>query len=496
MVPLADIVNHAGSSWSEDGSIFVSQGFQKAGILRIPSDGGPPQTAVELGSGEVALALPQILPGGKAVLFVAGRGLDIDKLAINVLTLADRRRKVLVRGGHSPRYLPSSGSASRLGHLVYVNKTTLFAVPFDLERLETRGTAVPVLNDVAYNNPTGVGQFDFSRTGTLVYRRSNGDASATATLQWVYPTDGPSGKLNSKNERLRTKPGIYQSPSLSPDGTRIAMSVTDGGNTDIWVYEPRRDSMTRLTFGGAYYRYPIWSADSQYVVFSSVGQGLFQARADGAGQPQAVMTNKTNLNQIPGSFTPDNKRLAYFEGVGRSQIWTVPLEEQSGHLKAGTPEQFFTSKFSDQAPSFSPDGRWLAYQSDESGANEVYVRPFPPRTLEQGGKQVSNNGGTGPRWSRSGHELIYQSGDQLLSASYTVRGNEFVAEKPRVWVAKLGAAVLFNGASDRNWDLAPEGNRVAVATPLESAEAPKQEHEIVMLLNFFDELRRKVPVGK
>ena len=196
--------------------------------------------------------------------------------------------------------------------------------------------------------------------------------------------------------------------------------------------------------------------------------------------------------QIPWSFTPDGKRLAYFERAGNYQIWTVPLEDQGGRLKAGKPEQFLKSSFDDREPSFSPDGRWLAYQSNESGKNEVYVRAFPPPSSGQGGKwQISNSGGTIPRWSRTGHELMYQSGDQIMAASYTVKGDTFVAEKPRVWIAKLGAA-----AGAARWDLAPDGKRVLVVTPVESAEAPKQEHEIVMLQNFFDELRRKVPVGK
>jgi len=164
------------------------------------------------------------------------------------------------------------------------------------------------------------------------------------------------------------------------------------------------------------------------------------------------------------------------------------VEEQGGQLKAGKPEQFLKSSFADRVPSFSPDGRWLAYHSNESGKNEVYVRAFPPPSSGQGGKwQISNSGGSAPRWSRNGHELVYQSGDQIMVASYTVKGDTFVAEKPRVWIAKLGGT---------QWDLAPDGKRVAVLMPVESAEAPKQEHEVVLLLNFFDELRRRVPTGK
>jgi dipeptidyl aminopeptidase/acylaminoacyl peptidase/predicted Ser/Thr protein kinase len=477
VVPLADISTFSGASWDEEGSILLSEGLGR-GLVRIPSGGGPPETVEGLGKGEIALAYPQLLPGGKAILFVADTALDEDKLTIEVLTLADHRRKFVARGGASARYLATSSGA---GHLVYVNKATLFAIPFDLDKLETHGTAVPVLDDVAYQSQLGTGQFDFSRTGTMVYRRSSGSASAImATLHWVDPT--------GKKEALLAKPGVYADPSLSPDGKRVALTIAEGGSSDVWVYDPQRDAMTRLTFGGWAYLYPIWSPDGQYVVFGRLaGGGIFQTRADGAGQPQALTQSKSV--QAPSGFTPDGKRLAYMEqGGGKVQIWTAPLEDQGGQLKAGNPEQFLKSSFADVVPTFSPDGRWLAYASNESGKYEVYVRAFPLPSSGQGGKwQVSNNGGGIARWSRNGHDLLYRAGDQIMAATYTVKGDAFVPEKPRVWIAKLGGT---------DWDLAPDGKRVVVATPVESPQAPKQEHEVVFLENFFDELRRRAPAGK
>ena len=178
----------------------------------------------------------------------------------------------------------------------------------------------------------------------------------------------------------------------------------------------------------------------------------------------------------------------------------MPLEDQGGQLKAGKPEPFLKSGDNDMNPSFSPDGGWLAYSSDESGKNEVYVRAFPPPSSGRSRKwQISNSGGTVPRWTRSGHELVYRSGDQIMAASYVVNGDTFVADKPRVWIATLGGTPLQvpNSAQQMDWDLAPDGKRVAVLTPLvENAEARTQEHEVVFLENFFDELRRRVPSGK
>ena len=476
VVPLGDI-GSVGASWGQDGSIFVGQ-FAK-GLLRIPDGGGPPETVLGVGVGEQALAAPQILPGGRAILFVADPALDVDKDTIEVLTLADGKRKIVARGGQSPRYLATS---DRTGHLVYVNRATLFAVPFDLDTLEARGTAVPVLDDVAYAGSVGTGHFDVSRTGTLVYRRTGGGAARLTTVQWVDPL--------GKKESLLAKPGLYGNAILSPDGTRVALTVTERGTRyDVWVYDSQRDIMTRLTFDG-FNSSPTWSPDGRYVLFSAISRGIFQARADGASRPQALTPSK--ITQLPKSFMPDGKRLAYVDygsgGERNAQIWTVALEEQGSQWTVGTPEPFLKSSFADQAPSFSPDGRWLAYHSNESGTNEVFVRAFPPPSSGQGGKwQISNSGGTVPRWSRSAHELVYQMGDQIMAARYAVNGDTFVAEKPRVWIAKLGGT---------EWDLAADGKRVVVVTPVASAEAPTQEHQVVFLQNFFDELRRRVPLGK
>ena len=474
VVPLGAINGlFGGASWAEDGSIFVGDGGGK-GPLQLSAAGGAPR--IVLPEGDVYLTQPQLLPGGKAILFAVGiAGTGADTFNIEVLTLADGRRKVLARGGQSPHYLPSSNGT---GHLLYVNRATLFAIPFDLATLETRGTAVPVLDDVAHFQVSGGGQLAVSRSGTVIYRPDIGGVAAMTTVQWLDAA--------GRKAPLRATPGAYQTPRLSPDGKRIALVINDGFNSDVWVYDTQRDAITRLTLGGVN-RNPAWSPDGQYVVFLRIAQGIFQARADGASPPQVLRGSKTD--PYPWSFTPDGKRLAYFEGLGNSQLWTVPLEDQGGALKAGTPELFLKSNFPDRAPSFSPDGRWLAYSSNESGRNEVYVRTFPPPASGQGGKwQVSNNGGERPRWSRTGDELVYQSGDQLMTVRYSVNDTTFVADRPRVWIASLG------GASD--WDLAPDGTRVAAVIPEASTQAPQQEHEIVMLQNFADELRRKAPVGR
>jgi eukaryotic-like serine/threonine-protein kinase len=490
VVPLADMRSFS-SSWGEEGNIIFGTMMGNGlidtvmgnGLMMIPSPGGAPTRVTELASGELAHGYPQFLPGGKAVLFTAYRnpGADVNKASIDVYSLADRRRKTLVRGGANAHYVAASNGS---GYLVYSNKGTLFAIAFDLNRLVTRGTAVTILDGVAYETLGASADFDVSRTGTLVYRKVSGSGSEMTTVQWLDAA--------GKKEPLLAKPGAYRDPALSPDGKRLAVEVSEGSSRDVWVYEQQRDAMTRLTFGG-FYLFPIWRPDGQYVIFSDgAGGGIFWARADGTGLPQAFMQSK-NI-QAPWSFSPDGKRLAYFErdssaGTADFQIWTLPVGESGGQLIAGKPEQFLRSQSSECCPLFSSDGQWLAYQSYESGKSEIYVRAFPPKASGLGGKwQVSNGGGKSAVWSRNGRELLYRSGDQIMVVNYIVKGDSFVPEKPRVWLPKLGGASEF--------DLAPDGKRLAIVVPAGTPEANQPAHEVAFVFNFSDELRRRVPAEK
>jgi Tol biopolymer transport system component len=274
---------------------------------------------------------------------------------------------------------------------------------------------------------------------------------------------------------------------VSPDGQRIAIAIKDGANQDIWVYEPQRDAMTRLTFGGQRFLNPVWSRDGRYVVFGSLSGGVFWSRADGAGQPQVLMSSQSI--QFPTSLTLDGKRLAYAQVDGFPQIWTVPIQDDGDGLKAAAPERFLTTKFSDADAAFSPDGRWIAYTSNESGRFEVYVRAFAASVQAGGGRwPISNSGGVTPRWSPNGRELLYLAGDQIMTVGYTAGGDSFVAEKPRVWAAGVRSASGF--------DFAPDGKRVAVSVAVGTPDVQAQEHSVVFVMNFFDELRRRAPVGQ
>ena len=471
-VRLGELGIMLGGYWGDDGNLVIGTGAPSTnGVLRLPATGGTGTPILELAKGEMFLTDPQMLPDGKAILLTTvSNPPGQDNFTVDVVSIADRARKTLARGVGSPRYLPS-------GHLVYTKKATMFAVPFDLERMETRGTAVAVLDDVAHDPVANGAQYDVSRTGTLVYRRLVGDSNAT--VQW-FDTTG-------KQEPLLASPGAYVgTPRVSPDGKRIAITIQDGGNQDIWVYEPERAAKTRLTSGGGIFTNPVWTRDGRHVVYGRLGSGLRWSRADGAGQPQVLQAGNI---QIPTAVSRDGTRLAYFEPDGNPQIWSVPIEADSGGLKAGKPERFLATKYFDQDGSFSPDGRWLAYASNESGRFEVYVRAFAA-SGSAGVERwpISNSGGLSPAWSPNGRELLYRAGDQIMTVGYTVRGDSFVAERPRVWAANVRGAGGF--------DLAPDGRRVAVFVPLATKDASQRENTVVVVLNFFDELRRRVPIGR
>jgi serine/threonine-protein kinase len=472
VVPLADVIGFGGASWGEDGNIFVSDPLK--GLVRVPAGGGPPRMVAEVAKGEYALALPQILPGGKAVLFTNYAALSANTASIQAVTLADHQRKIVVQGGTFPRYLATQNGA---GYLLYTNRATLFAVPFDPDKLETHGTAVPMLDDVTHSQ-VGSAHMEISRTGALVYRRGGGDAGML-TVTWI--------EGGGKTEPLLAKPGLYDRPELSPDGQRLALDVTEGSGPDIWVYDWHRDTMTRLSFTGTAFS-PIWSPDGRYIAWGSSAQGMFAARSDGAGQPQQL-TRSTD-QQSPWSFTPDGRQLAFQDRSSKSgyDLWTVPIESDGAGLRAGTPVVFLQTPASERHPALSPDGRWLAYTSDESGTFQIYVRAFP----DKGAKwQISNSGGTYPTWSRNGHELFFETMDgRIMLAQYTVKGDSFAADKPLMWWdRKLGAVGAIGTA--RNVTPAPDGKRFAALMPAAAPETEHAQNQVVFLLNFSDELRRK-----
>jgi len=367
-----------------------------------------------------------------------------------------------------------------------MHEGTLFAVPFDLQRLEVTGQPAPILEGVVTALVSAGAQFSFSETGNLVYV-AGGSAVQNVSIYWM--------DRQGKFTPLRETPGDYSNPAFSPDGKRLALDINDGKRRDIWVYEWERDALTRLTFGGEANRFPVWTPDGQRIVYSSQEKGgvfnLWWIRADGAGDAQRLTESK-NI-QFTGSWRPDGKVLAFWQfNPGTNwDIMTLPIEgdEKSG-WKPGEAKPFVNSAFSEALPAFSPDGRWLAYASNESGSNEVYVRPIPG----PGGKwQVSTGGGDYPKWSRNGKELFYSTPEnKLMVVTYTASGDSFHADKPQLWSPGQFAA---SELSDSNFDLYPDGKRFAVLKA-SSTEQAAAVNKVSFIFNFFDEIRRKLPPGK
>jgi serine/threonine-protein kinase len=480
-VTLCDAPNDRGGSWGDDGTIVFSPDNRVA-LSKVSSAGGAPQplTTLDKQTGENTQRWPQVLPGSKALLFTSnttgGTLAGFEDADIIVYSMASGQRKTLQRGGFYARYLPS-------GHVLYMHEGTLFAVPFDPKLLEVTGQPAPILEGVVTSPVFAGAQFSFSETGNLVYVAGRAGIQ-NVSIYWM--------DREGKFTPLRETPGNYNNLALSPDGKRLALDIVDGGRRDIWVYEWERDTLTRLTFAGVANSFPVWTPDGQRIVYSSqekVGStNLWWIRADGAGDAQRLTEGKSV--QYARSWRPDGKVLAFNQLNPNYDIMTVPIEgdEKSG-WKPGEPKAFLSNPFIVQSPAFSPDGRWLAYHSTESGPLEVYVRPFPG----PGGKwQISTGGGVTPKWSHNGKELFYRTADsKIMVVSYTASGDSFHAGKPQLW----SPGQFTDRGATYNFDLHPDGKRFAVLKTPGTVQAAAV-NKVSFIFNFFDEIRRKFPPGK
>jgi Tol biopolymer transport system component len=441
----------------------------------VAAAGGPLTvlTRPDRAKGEADHVWPELLPGGRAVLFTitaqSSGGLDAAQVA--VLDLRTGSRKILVRGGTHAHYISS-------GHLVYGADGTLRAVAFDLARLETRGTAVPVVPEVV---TSGVGGVDaaFAGDGTLVYVSGRESAAAVQrTLVWV--------DRQGRETPIPAPPRAYVTPRLSPDGTRIALYAADQ-EQDLWVWDLARATLTRLTFESSSELNPTWMPDGRRLVYSSNrsgAQNLYVQAADGTGSATRLTEGP---NQNPSGITSDGMRVVFHE--------VTPTRQRDLRLLTLTPkprvETLLDTPFDERDAIVSPDSRWLAYESNSSGRFEIYVRPFP--NVGAGQWQVSNAGGVQPQWAPNGRELFYVAPDRaLMAVPVEADGATWNAGTPkRVIDARYfaGIGTFFT----RQYDISSDGQRFVMIKDDGGADqtvAPLPR--VIVVQHWTEELKRLV----
>ncbi len=465
-----------GISWGPDGKIVFGTQGSKGGLRRVAAEGGSPEPLTKVDTGrEATHRLPHVLPGGKAVLFTVmpyQAGVDA---WVETVSLETGQRTVLIRDAADARYVPT-------GHLVFVRRGTLMAVPFSPDHPGAIGETPKSLLGVAqaFNVPlipmnSGAGLFDSSESGALAFVPGGMYPDFPAYLNWV-DRGGRSEEWKAFGARQ------VQGLRLSPDGTRVAMSL-GGLNYGLWVYDIPKNRMTRLATGGQV-NAPFWTPDGKRITFAWAKQDLaniWSVAAEGGGQPEPIVTSETD--QRGNSWSPDGRYLAFVETKPGTGTDVMVLNVADKRVSA-----FAASKANESQADFSRDGRWLAYVSNESGRNEVYLRSFPDgrRTL-----QVSVDGGTSPIWGPDGRELFYWdlAFKQMMRARISP-GENLSAEPASLLFSSVGPGPSLV----RIYSITGDGKRFLVR-PQRTPQLPPIT-ELKILPSWFADLRRISPPGK
>ncbi len=472
-----------GASWGDDNTITFATNAPRTGLWRVSAEGGEPTilTTADAASHEDIYSFPSVLPLGRGVLFTIATVSQADR-SVAFLDLKTGQRKTLIRGGSDAQYVET-------GHLIFAAAGALRAVPFDPVRLEVLGDPVTVVNNVMMK-PTGAANYAVSRTGTLVYIGAGmSEMTAPRALLWVdrkgheEPTGAP----------LRA----YGTPRLSPDGTRIAAEVYDQ-RTDIWIWDFARETLRRLTFDSSGNGMSVWTPDSRQIIFESGRAGMpsvYTQAADGTGTADRLSTSATP--QWPTSITPDGTWIAGFDQPPRtvSNVVFLPLTRAVARpianpalgVSQSPVEPLAETKFRGDLADYSPNGRYIAYQSDESGRYEIYIRPFP--RVDNGRWQVSTAGGTRPVWARSGRELFY------LDASHALTAVPVSTSGPTIGIgnpAKLFDTQYAEPNPSRHFDVSADGKRFLMLKASATADPNATPLSMVLVEHWFEELKQRV----
>ena len=463
-------------SWGPDDTIVFTL---NSSLHRVSASGGEPEPLLALNrdQGESAHMWPQFLPGGENLLFTVAEG-DGSQYNLRMMSLETGEQRTVLENARQAQYLPT-------GHLIYEQPATgnLMVVPFDPTGVEVAGAPVLVAQQVR-NNPSGYADFTISENGTLVYVPGSGSAPHAHRLVWV-DRDG-------KETLVTQEEKDYRVPRISPDGKLISVSVFTAGINQVWNYDLEAESLSRLTFEEERSGSSAWSPDSKWLIFQSgdaAEGGLVRQPADRSlPQERLTSTRETGGRQMPNSWSSDGKFLAVNEAnsplTGTFDIMILPLEGD------GEPDYIMASNALECCPKFSPDGKWLAYVTDETGKLQVYVRPFPgPEGEVKWMISDEDTGGGQPVWSPDGRELFYRSGDRTMVVSIRTQGQTLAAGTPKV---------LFEGQyvshsqppGFQYYDISPDGKRFLMLK-----EVTPEATQINVVLNWFEELKRLVPTN-
>ena len=458
------VADWAGGSWGRNGRIVYTRAYN-TGLWIVSEGGGDDRmlTAPDTAAGELGHWWPQILPDGEHVVFTAYRT-PLERATIEVLSISSGKREVLVTGGVFGFYVPS-------GHLLYAAGETIRGVPFDVNRLAVTGPAVPVLDSVAMNPTDGAAAFDVSENGTLAY---------LPVSSYVTETDMVMVDRRGHETRALPTRDRYNHPRLSPDGGRISVDIRSANSLgDVWVFQVGRAGGIRLTAGGGRDFGAEWTPDGRELIYSSERPffDLYRRAADASRPAEPLLTG--TYDRYTGAVSRDGRLFAFVLSVpGGAELWTVQLRG------APVAARYFGNGFNLAHPILSPDGRWMAYDSDESGRVEVYAQSFPDPQRKRW--KVSPTNGSEPMWTQGGRELVYRKGDTVMAVSIDLQNGR--SGPPRA---------LFAGSypdnpgwtRPRSYDVTPDGERFLMTKLPAGLPRPR----INVVLNWFDEVRAKVP---
>jgi len=474
-----------GATWLSDDTIVFATVNVTTGLQRVSAAGGTPSvmTKPDPNQGELDHLSPEALPGGRFVLFtISARTGGLDAAQVAVLDLQTSTQKVAVRGGSHAHYVNT-------GHLVYGAAGTLRAIAFDVPRLETRGAPVLVVPEVV-TAASGAVDAVVATEGTLAYV-AGGLESVQRTLVWV--------DRRGQETPIAAPPRPYLYPRIAPDGRQIAVFAADQ-ESDIWVWDIDRTTLTRITFEAGLDIYPIWIANGGRLVFGSEragGRNLFW-QAVGTGAVERL--SERDSVQDPTSASPDGTRIVFSQTSTTTGVDVMQLIIDDAGAAADSTQQPQASRgrivplvqtpLIERNGDISPDGRWLAYEANDSGQFEIYVRPYPD--VNGGRWQVSTGGGTRPLWARNGQELFYVSPTGALMRVPVGRGPAWTSAAP----AKLldeGYFTSPGGNPGRTYDISPDGQRFVMIKVGEAQQTTAPQ--IVVVQNWLEELKRLVPTN-